>query len=321
MDTDSFDRIAGQIPLYAARLLRIPDEVKSQAFDIHLKAGGPVSVCGAEGVFFLREGGVTRALTDDLLTVTADDLREVFLTACSHSVFSHEQELREGYLVFGSGCRAGVCGTAVLENGRVKAVRDVTAMVFRIPRNVVGCGDRLFLEGADLRRGVLVAGEPSSGKTTFLRDVARSLSMGKFSPIRRVALIDERGEFLLDSLGPCADVLRGYPKAAGFQLALRMLSPEFLICDELAPADLPAVRGAALSGVGMIASVHAARADFRRRPLCRELLKAGAFGTVVFLSGRGEPGEIEAIEQIEESAQVREDGHGTGRCADLTFGA
>ena len=298
MDTESFDRIAGQIPLYGARLLRVPDGVKEHAFDIHLKAGGPISVCGAEGVFFLKaDSGVTRALTDDLLTVTESELREVFLTAWSHSVFSHEQELKEGYLIFGSGCRAGVCGTAVLEHGKVRAVRDVTAMVFRIPRCALGCGDRLFLEGVDPRGGVLVAGEPSSGKTTLLRDVARSLSMGKFSPIRRVALIDEKGEFQLGDLGPCADVLKGYPKSAGFQLALRMLSPEFLVCDELSPDDLAAVRGAALSGASLLASVHASKDDFSRRPLCAKLLATGAFSTVVFLSGRGTPGEIESIQK------------------------
>lgn len=300
MDTDSFDRIAGQIPLYGSRLLRVPDTVKEQAFDIHIKAGGPVSVCGAEGVFFLREGGVTRALTDDLLIVTESELRDVFLTACSHSVFSHEQELKDGYLIFGSGCRAGVCGTAVVENGKVRAVRDVTAIVFRIPRTALGCGDRLFLEGVDLRRGVLVAGEPSSGKTTLLRDLARSLSMGKFSPIRRVALIDEKGEFQLGDLGPCADVLKGYPKPAGFQLALKMLSPEFLVCDELSPDDLPAVRGAVLSGAALLASVHAGKGEFPRRPLCRKLLATGAFSAVVFLSGRGTPGEIECVYKVEE---------------------
>ena len=310
MDTESFDRIAGQIPLYGGRLLRVPDAVKEQAFDIHIKAGGPVSVCGAEGVFFLKEGGVTRALTDDLLVVTQNELREVFLTACSHSVFSHEQELKDGYLIFGSGCRAGVCGTAVLENGKVRAVRDVTAMVFRIPRAVLGCGDRLCLEGVDLRCGVLFAGEPSSGKTTLLRDVARSLSVGKFSPIRRVALIDEKGEFQLGDLGPCADVLRGYPKAAGFQLALRMFSPEFLVCDELSPDDLAAVRGAVLSGAALLASVHAAKEDFFRRSLCRKLLATGAFGAVVFLAGRGTPGEIESIQRVREDENaLRRDAH------------
>lgn len=302
MTTDAFDAIAERIPLFGSALLRIPPLVKEQAFDIHLKAGGPVAVCGAEGTCFLKENGITRALTEDLLLVTPQALSEVFLAACGHSVFSHEEELKHGYLIVGGACRAGICGTAVYEHGQLKAVRDITSMVFRIPRAVAGAADRLFLEGIPIERGVLVAGEPSSGKTTFLRDLARSLAMGRFSPLRRVVLLDEKGEFLLEDLGPCADVLRGYPKEHGLQLALKMLSPEFLVCDELSPADLPAITGAALSGAALLASVHAAKESFLSRPVCRQLLETGAFGTVVFLSGRNTPGEIDEIRQVKHNA-------------------
>lgn len=301
-NSDSFDCVAERIPIFGKALLRIPPQIKEQAFDIHLKAGGAVAVCGTEGTVFLKEGGVTRAVTDDALTVTPQALSEVFLAACGHSVFSHEEELRQGYLMVGGACRAGICGTAVYEHGQLKAVRDITSMVFRIPRTVTGCADRLFLEGVPVEHGVLLVGEPSSGKTTVLRDMARSLAMGRFSPIRRVVLLDEKGEFLLDGLGPCADVLRGYPKDEGLQLALRMLSPEFLVCDELSPADLPAIGGVAGSGAALLASVHADRESFLTRPLCRELLQSGAFGTVVFLSGRSAPSEILEIRQVTQGA-------------------
>ena len=47
--------------------------------------------------------------------------------------------------------------------------------------------------GGGLFRRVLLVGEPGSGKTTLLRDAVRSLSWGKFSPCRRVAVLDQRG--------------------------------------------------------------------------------------------------------------------------------
>lgn len=302
MDTSCYDRLARQIPKYGELLLKAPDTVKEQAFDIHFKSGQPVSICGSEGVFFLKESGqVSRALTEGLTCVSREEMQAVFVQACAHSVFSHEHEIQKGFITMGDGCRAGVCGTAVLENGGVKSVRDVSGLVFRVPREVKGCGDRLFLEGVDLSCGVLVAGEPSSGKTTFLRDVALSLSVGKFQPIRRVAVLDERGELGGEfDLGPCADVLRGYPKSEAFDIAIRMLSPEYIVCDELSSNDLEIVRQSVFAGVPLIASVHAGRKDLLRRPLCRELLKTGAFGTVVSLSGRARPGEIEAIEKAGE---------------------
>lgn len=298
MDTVQYDELARYIPLYGNKLLQVPAEIREQAFDIHLKAGQPLSVCGREGVFFLRgSGGVTRALTDDLLCVSQEEMQEIFVKICAHSVFSHEREIQNGYVLVQSQYRVGICGTAVTDQEGVKSFRDISAMVFRIPREVRGCGDRLFLDSVDLTRGVLLLGEPSSGKTTLLRDIARSLSTGKFSPPRRVAVLDERGEIEGGfDLGPCADVIRGCPKAKAFDVALRMLSPEFLVCDELSADDLDAVKQSVFAGVPLLASVHGRKEDLQRRPLCKSLLETGAFGTVVSLAGRENPGEISCME-------------------------
>lgn len=295
---NAFDRIAGQIPKFGQALLGLPSDIKAGAFDIHLKAEQPIAVCGSFGVRFLTgKGGVARDLTAGLPHVSRAELQEVFVKACEHSVFSHEHEISRGYIAMNFSCRAGVCGTAVTDNGHVKSVRDVSSIVFRVPREILGCADRLLARD-EISGGVLIAGEPSSGKTTFLRDVVRSLSVGRFGRIYRTAVIDERGELGGFDLGPCADVLRGYPKQEGFDIAIRMLSPQVIVCDELAPTDLKTVEQAVFSGVPLVASVHACRRDFNRRPLCRELLETGAFDTVVFLSGRARPGEIELIERV-----------------------
>lgn len=301
MDTMGFDRIARELPAYRDRLLGVEDSVKAQAFDIRFCLGQPVSLCGRDGIFFLTEGGgATRALTGALPAVTAEELQALFLQVCGHSVFSHEEEIRQGYVSFGGFCRAGLCGTTVLENGKIKTLRDITTLVFRIPRERQGCGDRLFLETGGLTGGVLIAGEPSSGKTTLLRDIARSLSLGKFAPAKRVAVLDQRGEISGPwDLGPCTDVLKGCPKALGLDIALRMLSPEVVVCDELSPEDFAPLQKAAFSGVSLIASVHAAPGDLLRRPLCRRLLGTGAFSLAVTLAGRGHPGEIAAIESMQ----------------------
>lgn len=303
----AFDHIAQRLPLYQPQLLALPDRVKAQAQDIHYKAGQPVAVCGREGVFYLKAGfGATRALGPGLLTVNAAQLQEMFFSICGQSVFSHEEEIRQGYVQVDSLCRAGICGTAVLERGRVKGLRDITSIVFRIPRNMPGCGDRLFLSGTEFSRGALIAGEPGSGKTTLLRDIARSLSQGRFGPPRRVSVLDCRGELGMFDLGPCADVLRNCPKGEGFQMALRSLSPEIILCDELAPGDREAVETVVQAGVGLVATVHSDGGGPRSRPLCRELLSTGAFGTLVALRGRESPCEPVSIQCVGEAPLSQE---------------
>ena len=95
-----------------------------------------------------------------------------------------EDELRQSY---GAGELPGGGLHQLPMEEMVRGLRDVTSLVFRIPRRRWGCADRLFTGGIPVEKGVLVAGPPSSGKTTFLRDIARSLSLGRFASGRRVA--------------------------------------------------------------------------------------------------------------------------------------
>ncbi len=87
--------------------------------------------------------------------------------------------------------------------------------------------------------GLLLVGAPSSGKTTVLRDIARQLSSGSVGAIRRVAVIDERGELAGVYKGMrgiflgLAARLDGYPKAQGILQAVRSLAPDYILCDEI----------------------------------------------------------------------------------------
>ncbi len=295
MEPSGFDYVAGQISLYRDLLLALPERVKEQAYDIRVAREQPVSISGKEGVLFLTKRRGASRLPQDGIVTTAQQLQELFLQACGYSVFRHEEEIRQGYVRLGENCRVGLCGSAVVVGGAVRSVREVSSLVYRVPRQVIGCGDRLFLEGVPIEQGLLVAGPPSSGKTTLLRDVARSLSLGRFGASYRVALVDERGELGGFDLGPNADLLRGYPKEAGLDLAIRTLAPQVIVLDELAPRDLEAVRRASAAGAALVASVHGEAGRLWERPFCRSLLETGAFRTAVCLSGRESPGEPAAI--------------------------
>ena len=300
MENSGFDRVAVQLPLYRDKLLELPALIKEQICDIRLKIGQPVTLFGREGPMFLRDSGsIARSLGPGLVIVNQSALQEVFLHICGHSVFSHENEIRQGYVQMPGGVRAGLCGTAVLEKGRVRGMRDISSLVFRVPRDVPGCADRLFRSGIDPARGLLLAGEPGSGKTTLLREIARVLSVGQFTPCRRVAVLDSRGELGSGfDLGPCADVLQGFPKERAFGMALRTLSPEAIVCDELSPQDLGSVRQSAYAGVGLVATVHGGRDHAASRPLCRKLLQTGGFAYFATLRGRDSPCRLQRVEAL-----------------------
>lgn len=290
-----FDKATGQLGRFSPMLRKLPAEIKESVFDVTLSVGKPVLLYTAREVLYLRESGAAARLPGaDCPSVSRRDMEEIFRTLSGYSLYSHTSELREGFLSTQEGLRIGISGRAVTENGALRTVRDITSLTLRIPREMRGCVNPLLRSGLRPEGGVLFAGEPSSGKTTLLRDLARHLGTAG----KRVAVVDERFELAADGfdLGTCTEVLSGYPKGAGLAHAIRCLSPEYVLCDELGEGDLDAVRAAAFSGVVLIASVHADGPErFCRRPLCRALVQTGAFRSIVFLRGRKAPAQVEAV--------------------------
>ena len=287
-------------------VLNLPGAVKRRAQEIRLRVGRPVCVCCPGGIYFLRErGGLSRAPGPGCLTAAKADLEDSFRILCGYSVYSHEGELRSGYVTIRGGHRVGVCGTAVLQNGSVTGIRDVSSLNVRVAREIPGSADRLLgLLRGSLEGGLLVAGPPASGKTTVLRDIARQLSDGSRGEARKVAVVDERGEIAgvfrgepQNSMGACCDVLDGYPKAEGILTAVRSLSPQIVVCDELGTqAEVEAVEQSLNAGVAVVASIHAGSAgELVRRKQAAALLRTGAFGHVALLCGSAEPGKVRGI--------------------------
>ncbi len=302
LGNQAFNQVADLIINFSEILKFIPESVKAETYDIRLKVGQPLMIFGRRGALFVSDkGGVSFKIGQDTVICRQIHMKEIFMKICSHSVFSHENEIKEGFVSTTHGYRVGLCGTAVLEENQVKNITDISTLVFRIPRENRGCADVLFQSPINFSSGILIVGEPSSGKTTFLRDICQSLSFGSQGCLKRISILDERGEISGSfDIGPCADVLKYYPKKEGFQMALRSLSPQIIACDEIADKDLTFIEHALFSGVPVIGTLHGSEFDLKRRANINRILSLGGFETLIFLKGRNHPSEILKIERVSE---------------------
>ena len=220
------------------------------------------------------------------LQLSHAELKNIFVSMCEHSVYKHQENINNGFITIKGGNRVGVCGTAVNNTDSIKNVTDITSMNIRIAKEYIGCADDL-LNTTEIDDGLLLCGIPATGKTTMLRDIARTLTLKR---CKKVSVIDERMEIAASSNGKSrfdlgfSDIYSGYRKDKAIIMAIRTMSPDYIISDELTGCDIESVKKAVNYGVKMIATVHC---DCLKKALKNEsvkaLLKTGAFGRVVFL--------------------------------------
>jgi stage III sporulation protein AA len=129
-------------------------------------------------------------------------------------------------------------------------------LVFRIPVSASEATDDLYAAWRERRGGLLIYSLPGDGKTSALRGLVGKVS--KESGLR-VAVIDERREFIPDDYtDTTVDILSGYSKERGLEIALRTLSPEVIVIDEIGSLDeAEALLRVGRGGVPIIASSHA----------------------------------------------------------------
>ena len=282
---DEYYRILESLPpALRTPLAKLDAHYAPHIQEIRLRLGQPVqfTICGrlCPAAKFLPGSGLPAALE-------TDTLRDCFLQLCRRSVYAYEDELKQGYFTVQGGCRIGVAGCR--GPGGFSAV---TSLNLRIARWLT-CPLPPELDALTVAPtgGLLLAGPPGSGKTTLLRSIARELVRQQ----KILSVIDERRElFAGNTHGEALDVLAGLPKGQAVQMALRTLSPQVILLDELGGLDeVTALEQGLFSGVDFIATLHAATPEeATMRPQVKYLMERGAVRVLVWLTGRQAPGCI-----------------------------
>jgi len=255
----AYNEILSKIPSVYATALQ-----KCNFFDlqeIRFRTGRAVMLYKREGVSYLsKEDGMTRN-KECALYATAEDISQIVRAFCKNSVYAYQEEIKEGYITIKGGHRVGISGTAVADKGNVTNMKYLSGLNIRIAREYKGSASHLLghiLDGTRIYNSIIIS-PPGVGKTTILRDLARQLS-NRF----KVSLVDERSELAAMHMGvpqfdvgEQTDVLDAFPKATGMIHALRSLSPDVIITDEIGTEeDICAVKSLLKGGCKIVTSMH-----------------------------------------------------------------
>ncbi len=229
------------------------------------------------------------------------DMEALLCALCKNSVYAYRESIAKGFVTLSGGHRAGLSGRAVMQGGEVVNLTEISGINIRLARHVTDCARSVMphIVSAEKIKNTIIVSPPAAGKTTMLRSIAKELSRNF-----KVCVIDERSELAGAShegffdLGLQTDVIDCIPKAVGITMALRSLSPEVIITDEIdTDEDIGAVKNILGAGTKIITSTHSDDFEALKRKK-EDFFKL--FDLAVLLSRRCGAGTIEEVCSIDD---------------------
>lgn len=275
---------------------KIPPNQKAELEEIRIRIGRPIEI---------TMKGAPRFLS---YIIQQEDAFHLMNKISQFSIYTLEEELKRGYITVSGGHRIGLAGKVILEEGKVKAIRDIASFNIRIAKEKLGIAEKIMpFIFKDSWMHTMIVGPPQTGKTTLLRDIARIISTGnheKGMHAYKVGIVDERSEIAgcvngipQMSFGHRLDVLDACPKAEGMMMMIRSMSPEVLVVDEVGRIeDAEAIQEAVHAGIKLIMTTHGSSLEeVKNRPSLRSIFDQNIFQRFIVLSRSQGPGTVTKI--------------------------
>ena len=249
---------------------------------------------------------------------TTEDIKYIMQRISNYSIYAFEDEIKQGYITIKGGHRVGLCGICVIENNSIKTIKDISSINIRACKEIIGCADKVmpYITYNNSVHNTIIISPPKCGKTTLLRDITRQISHGdknkNFSG-KNVSIIDERSEIggsfkgipQMD-VGDRTDILDNCPKSQGIMMAIRSMSPDVIVCDEIGTQkDMDSILMALNSGISLITTIHGfGIEDLYKRLVFKDIMENYVFSRGIVLSNKKGIGTIECIYDFNKSTDI-----------------
>ena len=98
--------------------------------EIRLRSNGSIALKFSQNSIILHQ------------KVTYKDILETLQIMCNNSIYSYQNEIKQGFITVKGGHRIGIAGNCVIENGRVININYISSINFRIAKQIIGAGNK-----------------------------------------------------------------------------------------------------------------------------------------------------------------------------------
>ena len=174
MNTETFERLLKQAVPDGKTIREIRIRTEKPVM-ILLESGENLlfsdGTCGKTESYGKKKMGSLEIREDRSVVLADQELIRGILETCSrHSLYAYEREISQGFLTICGGHRVGIAGKAVVEDGHVRTVRDLSSLNIRVAHEVKGCAKNVlpYLMDGETFLDTLLISPPGAGKTTLL---------------------------------------------------------------------------------------------------------------------------------------------------------
>ena len=270
-------------------------------YEIRIRNKSPIIFVTSKGEIYITNSLRKTKNINNSLIADRESINKTIELISRYSIYAFEEELKKGFITMKGGHRAGITGRAVIENGIIKTIKGINSINIRISREVKGCSKNImpYIVSGEKINNTIIISPPNYGKTTVLRDISRNISNGIYGAKEgfNICIIDERNEIgggfmgeYRNDVGMRTDILDSCPKAYGMEMALRSMSPDVIIVDEIGREDdVKALMEVFNSGVSVICTIHGSNIDdIKNKIIIKKLTEYEWFDRYIILGKRAE---------------------------------
>ena len=111
-------------------ILSLGDNELNTINEIRLRANRPVMLVKSDDDFFITKDGLKTKDLELAIKTTSNEILEVLNLACCNSIYAYMDTIRNGFITIKGGHRIGITGRSVIENGKIKNIKDLQMFTF-----------------------------------------------------------------------------------------------------------------------------------------------------------------------------------------------